>query len=120
MTHLKSSNRHRSHKASKLAEHHNATAISSTTQSETDQNSAPALLARLSSPVPSPQKSTYLMGSHLLSAEYELRKVGNICLYCGTSGHFYHSCEHPASSASLRKSMLDLELDASTEARCAI
>src|ERR1700733_1019105 len=101
MTRSKSSNKHRLRKASKLVEHHNAAAISSATQSETDQNGAPALLARLSSPVPSPKKATYLTGGHLVSAEYELHKVENLCLYCSTLGHFYHSCEHPASSASL-------------------
>jgi hypothetical protein len=62
----------------------------------------------------------YLTDGDLTPMEYEHQKASNFCLYCGTSGHFYHSCEHPSSSASLRKPMLKAELDESTEEHCSI
>lgn len=82
------------------------------------QNSTSSLLSRLSDPIPEePEKSPYLVEGHLRASEYERRKNERRCLYCGSENHFYRSCEHPKSSAALKKSTLEQDLDNSAEAR---
>src|SRR6202035_5203502 len=107
MTRSKSSKKRRSCKASKLAEREDAATHSSASPSPPSQSSVSTLLSWISSPNPSSRKSTYLTSGHLPSAEYEHRKENDLCMYCGMPGHFYRSCEHPSSSASLRKATLE-------------